>query len=636
MASLRFDATTAIPSIELLREPLAICSLPSGKTLFADGNRIIASDDSDQMWRYAGSIGSGYIDGDRLNARFSGIQGMCLSPDGDLFVSDTGNHCIRLVKRDGSVSLYAGYPRRIGKENGSRLESSFYAPKGICLDLNGDLIVADCGNNVVRRISRLTNEVSHIAGNGEFALFDGWTTTCSFSHPHTVCLGYEGEIIVITELKDHSYACIPAIFPDGRVTFIHKTTSLIPFTSCYINYHNGTMIVTSSPADFNHMHRIIVDLFDLKDPKPMLWLEPEKSREAEAQLQTRIHRESPYASIFDPPTIVKPEPTSSANSSLSTFPSETDINTSHFGIPLSPRLALYSQDNIRRFLSLIRPCFTTNDDDDENVKKIMVVRPGKDAYRYIYRAFILVPPATTIKDVLSIIDLYSLFKGTTKGITLIGPDGIALGLTELIHDVMRRFETLESSTYISALPTGYTALPSQPEVRARRSAKPFGDSYFRVADLRGPFMPRVPRLFRLGRTSLAVTLNPNSPRSRDLYSDSLRILQDTAIFQVEDGFTFQKLALFAANQFNMPSHLLRLLGNQSDIPKSHEAYQARERAEADDAVPPIVAQISSSLPVPFFIKSSKSTKAVRGVATVLLHLSSSGSSTSSPGLRRPR
>lgn len=614
MAASLFDAETALAPSELLREPLAICSLPAGQLIFADGNRIIATHHFAQVWRYAGSIESGYVDGNRLNARFNSIQGMCLSPEGDLFVSDTGNHCIRLITRDGNVSLYAGHPMRIGKENGSRLESSFNAPKGICLDLNGDLIVADCGNNVVRRISRQTGEVSHMAGNGEFALLEGWSTTCALSHPHTVRLGYEGEIMVFTELRAGDCSHIPAIFPDGRVAFINKSYSPVPLTAGYLNYNNNTFIIASSAKDHAVRHTIDVTTLSHETeyhPDPKFSMAPEQGPEAENALQKRVKLESPQASVFiEPLSAVKIESNlgAGASPSASASSSEAPNNTSQSASLISPRPALYSQVNIRQYVDIIGHCFVNAVKEDGNVK-ILIARAGHTAYNYFRRDMHEVPRKNKVKKIVSSFDLYHLFRGNTNGIVLLGPDGIALDSSERICDVVKRFEALGSSTYISALPAGYVALPPQPETGGAGSKKPksekaFGDSYFRVSDLRGPFMPPVPRIYRLSRASLSVPLNLD-------IGDNTQT-RPGATYEVNDGFTFQKLAVFAAGFFNLPltSQYLHLSW-ASDHPESCGERNRRHQPPADpqethsqDRVY-TSALVASTLPVIVYAQSAK-------------------------------
>jgi hypothetical protein len=90
-----------------------------------------------------------------------------------LYVADTGNHVIRAVHGDGTVTTFAGEPQAWGAVNSpKRLDARFNAPTGITLDLEGTLYVADRGNHVIRAISEAGVRV--LAGvPGQAGVLDG-------------------------------------------------------------------------------------------------------------------------------------------------------------------------------------------------------------------------------------------------------------------------------------------------------------------------------------------------------------------------------------------------------------------------------------------------------------------------------
>ena len=89
------------------------------------------------MW-----VDGGYKDGAALQARFNRPSGVAVSPDGSVYVADTLNHCIRLIK-DGIVSTYAGSPSDISAADGPIAKATFVRPRALAFDANGDLFVAD-------------------------------------------------------------------------------------------------------------------------------------------------------------------------------------------------------------------------------------------------------------------------------------------------------------------------------------------------------------------------------------------------------------------------------------------------------------------------------------------------------------
>jgi sugar lactone lactonase YvrE len=89
----------------------------------------------------------GFKDGPALQAQFNRPSGIAVAPDGRIYVADTNNHCIRLVK-DGFVSTFAGTCGTLGTKDGPRADTTFSYPRQLSLDPHGNLYVADFENGV--------------------------------------------------------------------------------------------------------------------------------------------------------------------------------------------------------------------------------------------------------------------------------------------------------------------------------------------------------------------------------------------------------------------------------------------------------------------------------------------------------
>lgn len=125
----------------------------------------------------------GAADGIGAAARFYYPQG--IASDGtNLYVSDTGNHCIRkVVKATGVVTTLVGAPDVIGSSDGLGANASFDSPVGIVV-LGENLYVVDRGNNNIRKIVIATGAVTTLAGGGgEFNDRDGIGTEAVFYMP---------------------------------------------------------------------------------------------------------------------------------------------------------------------------------------------------------------------------------------------------------------------------------------------------------------------------------------------------------------------------------------------------------------------------------------------------------------------
>jgi sugar lactone lactonase YvrE len=75
---------------------------------------------------------------------------------GDIYISDTGNNCIRRVDTSGQMTVAVGKGAGNTCTNASSVttfDTGVLNPSGLALDAAGDLFVADTGHNCVRRLS---------------------------------------------------------------------------------------------------------------------------------------------------------------------------------------------------------------------------------------------------------------------------------------------------------------------------------------------------------------------------------------------------------------------------------------------------------------------------------------------------
>lgn len=102
---------------------------------------------------YTSTGAAGFANGSCSTAQFnfqpntnSNGGGMVWDKVGNIFVADAGNHVIRKITPDCTVSTYAGTPGVSGTTDGPIASALFYAPAAIVMDSQGNLIVADRGN----------------------------------------------------------------------------------------------------------------------------------------------------------------------------------------------------------------------------------------------------------------------------------------------------------------------------------------------------------------------------------------------------------------------------------------------------------------------------------------------------------
>ena len=105
----------------------------------------------------------GSADGPGAQARFNWPQGLALGATGTLYVADTKNGMIRAISPAGVVRTLAGKAGNAGYADGVGPQARFNQPVGVAVDLAGTVYVADQGNHVVRKITP-DGTVSTLAG----------------------------------------------------------------------------------------------------------------------------------------------------------------------------------------------------------------------------------------------------------------------------------------------------------------------------------------------------------------------------------------------------------------------------------------------------------------------------------------
>lgn len=144
----------------------------------------------------AGSAGSpGSTDDTGNAARFRNPHGIAMGSDGNLYVADQGNNTIRKVTPAGVVETLAGLAGNVGSADGVGSAARFKTPTGISADDSGNLYVADLDNNLIRKITS-GGTVTTIAGTlGSTSVTTG--TGGTLNRPMGIALGSGGVLYTV-------------------------------------------------------------------------------------------------------------------------------------------------------------------------------------------------------------------------------------------------------------------------------------------------------------------------------------------------------------------------------------------------------------------------------------------------------
>ena len=154
-----------------------LCERSDGLIFATAGSAVYCIDvDSPQCKLVAGSSHeAGLKDGSGTEARFDRPCGLAIDSSGNVIVADSGNNCLRRIsfkdpnKEAGEhritdlqhihVSTYAGSASE-GHVNGERDDARFSYPQGVAIDKFRNIYVSDSGNSCIRIISAQGNEKS--------------------------------------------------------------------------------------------------------------------------------------------------------------------------------------------------------------------------------------------------------------------------------------------------------------------------------------------------------------------------------------------------------------------------------------------------------------------------------------------
>ena len=256
----------ACPGVDGTNNDVRFCNdAPSGLTIDSSGN-LYTTDLNNSTVRKITPVGSnwvvttiagytftdsfgnpygGYADGTGTNALFSNPFNLTVDNSGNLFVADTGfpgdyGEMIRKVTPVGTnwvVTTLAGTVGVTGSDDGVGSSALFYWPYGIAVDTNGNVYVADYGNDRVTKgippppppAPPQITSIQFVSGNVQIDFTGGATDTpdlFTVQSSSTVASGYTdvSPPATITQLGPGSFRAI--VTPNGDTQFyrIKKTT----------------------------------------------------------------------------------------------------------------------------------------------------------------------------------------------------------------------------------------------------------------------------------------------------------------------------------------------------------------------------------------------------------------------------
>ncbi|MHB1691168.1 MAG: NHL repeat-containing protein [Thiomonas sp.] len=171
-----------------------------------------------QLSLFAGQIQlHGHTDGPVGKATFFDPRGLAVDPrNGDIILADAANALIRRITPAGEVSTLAGGAEDRVNKDGPALQARFVGPDALAVALDGTIYIADSYANTIRVLRN--GEVSTLAGQvGRQGYADGQGTAAQFNHPVGIAVDPRTGDVLVADAYNNT---LRRISPKGRVRTI--------------------------------------------------------------------------------------------------------------------------------------------------------------------------------------------------------------------------------------------------------------------------------------------------------------------------------------------------------------------------------------------------------------------------------
>jgi hypothetical protein len=137
--------------------------------------------------------------GSAIDARVNRPSAVAVDAENNLYIADTENHRIRKVDTNGIITTIAGTGiDGFSGDGGPAILAQINSPRGIVVDNQGNLFIADSENHRIRLLNLASGLIQTVGGTGfaQLDLEEGGALAVSLNNPQGLSIGPTGTILI--------------------------------------------------------------------------------------------------------------------------------------------------------------------------------------------------------------------------------------------------------------------------------------------------------------------------------------------------------------------------------------------------------------------------------------------------------
>ncbi len=224
-------ATPAAAAGVSIGQPRRVATDSAGNVYFSASNAVFKISAGGTLTLVAGNSRAGFSGdgGPAVKAQLNTPQGIAVDSAGNVYIADSVNNRVRIVTTGGIINTFAGTgyaspggPRSFN-DGGPAISGLLHLPQGVALDKNGNVYIADTGDNSIRIVT--TDGIINTFAGDSYPSWAGDTAAAvdaELHSPSDVALDPAGNVYI----ADTANASIRKVTTDGLINTVAGNQSI--------------------------------------------------------------------------------------------------------------------------------------------------------------------------------------------------------------------------------------------------------------------------------------------------------------------------------------------------------------------------------------------------------------------------